>query len=41
MGNATLVYKIKDLSAAYKDLTDDMPKDTDIEDLNPLVEMLR
>lgn len=41
VGNSTAIYKIKDLASAYKDLTDDMPKDTEVEDLNPLVELLR
>ncbi len=36
-------YKLKDLTAAYKDLTDDMQTaaGTDVEDLSPLVELLR
>lgn len=36
-------YKLKDLTAAYKDLTADMQiaGDSDIEDLSPLVELLR
>lgn len=38
----TLVYKLRDLTAAYKDLTEDMPKAqaADIEDLSPLAELL-
>jgi hypothetical protein len=37
------VYKLRDLAAAYKDLTADMQSagGSDIEDLSPLVELLR
>lgn len=37
------VYKLRDLAAAYKDLTADMQiaGESDIEDLSPLVELLR
>lgn len=36
------IYRLRDLTAAYKDLTGDMPKAStaDIEDLSPLVELL-
>lgn len=36
-------YKLRDLTAAYKDLTDDMQtaEGIDVEDLSPLVELLR
>ena len=36
-------YKLRDLPAAYKDLTDDMQtaEGIDVEDLSPLVELLR
>lgn len=36
------IYRIKDLTAAYKDITDDLPtgNSAEIEDLTPLVEML-
>jgi hypothetical protein len=36
-------FKLRDLAAAYKDLTADMQiaGDSDIEDLSPLVELLR
>ena len=35
-------YKLTDLTRAYKDLTEDMPKGgNDVEDLNPLVELLK
>ena len=38
----TCAYKLRDLTAAYRDLTDDMPKGAgDVEDLTPLAEMLR
>lgn len=38
----TMVYKLTDLTKAYKDLTDDIiMTGGDIEDLNPLVEMLQ
>jgi len=43
-GNSTAIFRIKDLTAAYKDLTDDMQNagsGHDIEDLTPLVELLR
>lgn len=35
-------YKLTDLTRAYKDLTDDLPKAqaADVEDLSPLVELL-
>ena len=41
-GKTTAIYRIRDLTAAYKDLTEDMPKAgaADIEDLSPLVELL-
>ena len=41
-GNSTAIFRLRDLTAAYKDLTEDMPKgDTaDVEDLSPLVELL-
>lgn len=37
-----MVYKLRDMTAAYKDLTEDMPKAqaADIEDLSPLVQLL-
>jgi hypothetical protein len=37
------VYKLRDLAAAYKDLTADMQiaGNADIEDLSPLVELLK
>ena len=40
---ATKVFKLRDLTAAYKDLTDDMQTAAgiDVEDLSPLVELLR
>lgn len=39
MGNSVAVYRIRDLTAAYKDLTDDMPKAE--EDRNgPIYELL-
>lgn len=41
VGNNTAIYRIRDLTAAYKDLTDDMPRNQDIEDLSPLVELLK
>lgn len=38
----TMVYKLTDLTKAYRDLTEDIvATDGDIEDLNPLVEMLQ
>ena len=39
----TLVYKLRDLTAALKDVMDDMPKSesAEVEDLNPLVELLK
>lgn len=41
-GNSTAIFRLRDLTAAYKDLTEDMPKagTADIEDLSPLVELL-
>lgn len=41
--NLTDIKRLRDLTAAYKDLTDDMPVDhgTDIEDLTPLGELLK
>jgi len=41
-GNSTAIFRLRDLAAAYKDLTEDMPKGgtVDIEDLSPLVELL-
>lgn len=41
-GNSTAIFRLRDLTAAYKDLTDDMPKAdaADIEDLSPLAELL-
>lgn len=41
-GNSTAIFRLRDLTAAYKDLTEDMPKAgaADIEDLSPLVELL-
>lgn len=41
--NLTDIKRLRDLTAAYKDLTDDMPADhgTDIEDLTPLGELLK
>lgn len=44
IGNNTAIFRIRDLTAAYKDLTEDMVKASsgvDIEDLSPLVELLR
>ena len=40
---AAKVFKLRDLAAAYKDLTADMQiaGNADIEDLSPLVELLR
>ena len=37
------IFRIKDLTAAFKDLTDDMPtgQGADVEDLTPLAEMLK
>ena len=42
-GNSTAIFRLRDLTAAYKDLTEDMPKSSaaDIEDLTPLAELLR
>lgn len=39
----TIVFKLRDLAATYKDLTEGMPKGegADMEDLNPLVELLK
>lgn len=39
----TIVYRLRDLSATYKDITDGMQigEAADIEDLNPLVELLQ
>lgn len=37
-GNATAIYRIRDLTAAYKDLTDDMPKAKDESD-DPLMRL--
>lgn len=38
----TMVYKLTDLTKAYRDLTEDIvATNGDIEDLNPLVEMLQ
>lgn len=38
----TMVYKLTDLTKAYRDLTEDIvATGSDIEDLNPLVEMLQ
>jgi len=38
----TMVYKLTDLTKAYRDLTEDIvATNSDIEDLNPLVEMLQ
>ena len=38
----TMVYKLTDLTKAYRDLTEDIvATGGDIEDLNPLVEMLQ
>lgn len=38
----TMVYKLTDLTKAYRDLTEDIVATSgDIEDLNPLVEMLQ
>ena len=38
----TMVYKLTDLTKAYRDLTEDIvATSSDIEDLNPLVEMLQ
>lgn len=41
-GNSTAIFRLRDLTAAYKDLTEDMPKASaaDVEDLSPLVELL-
>ena len=41
-GNSTAIFRLRDLTAAYKDLTEDMPKGgtADVEDLSPLVELL-
>lgn len=41
-GNNTAIFRLRDLTAAYKDLTEDMPKAqaADVEDLSPLVELL-
>lgn len=41
--NLTDIKRLRDLTAAYKDLTDDMPADhgADIEDLTPLGELLK
>lgn len=42
-GKNTVIFKIRDLTAAYKDLTDDLQKaaNADIEDLTPLRELLK
>lgn len=42
-GNSTAIFRLRDLTAAYKDLTEDMPKAqaADVEDLSPLVELLK
>lgn len=42
-GNNTAIFRIKDLTAAYKDLTEDIPKGMgfDVEDLTPLMELLK
>lgn len=41
-GNSTAIFRLRDLTAAYKDLTEDMPKGgtADVEDLSPLVKLL-
>lgn len=41
-GNSTAIFRLRDLTAAYKDLTEDMPKGgtADIEDLSPLAKLL-
>ena len=41
-GNNTAIFRLRDLTAAYKDLTEDMPKAqaADVEDLSPLAELL-
>ena len=41
-GNSTAIFRLRDLTAAYKDLTEDMPKASaaDVEDLSPLVDLL-
>lgn len=43
VGNSTSIFRIRDLTAAYKDLTDDMPtgQGNDIEDLTPLGDLLK
>lgn len=42
-GNSTAIFRLRDLTAAYKDLTEDMPKAgaADVEDLSPLAELLK
>ena len=41
--SATTLFKLRDLTAAYKDLAGDMPSDEggDVEDLGPLAELLK
>lgn len=43
VGKNTAIYRIRDITAAYKDLTGDIPRasSADIEDLTPLVELLK
>lgn len=43
VGKNTAIYRIRDITAAYKDLTGDLPKaaNADIEDLTPLRELLK
>ena len=40
---ATTLFKLRDLTAAYRDLADDLPGDAggDVEDLRPLAELLK
>ena len=38
-GNSTAIFRIRDLTSAYKDLTDDLPKARDAYD-DPLMKML-
>lgn len=42
-GNSTAIFRIRDLTAAYKDLTENMQRGegVDIEDLTPLGELLK
>ena len=40
-GNSTAIFRIRDLTAAYKDLTEDMPKEADTTTLDKLDALLQ